>query len=99
MTATNFLTFVGIVFGATGFWTLITKLIDRKSAKTRLLMGIGYSDIRDLCHEYIRRGSITTEEYADLKKYHYQPYRDLGGNGVCERLMNEVDKLPIKEDE
>ena len=99
MTSEWVLAILGIVFGATGFWTFLTKFLDKKSAKTKLLMGIAYYDIREMCLDYIKRGSITSDEYADLKKYHYQPYHDLGGDGVCERLMAEVDRLPIKEDE
>ena len=86
------------IFASAGFWSFVTRLLDKKSAKTRLLMGIAYHNICELCLVYINRGSITSDEYADLKKYFYQPYQDMGGNGVCERLMHEVDKLPIKED-
>ncbi len=86
------------IFASAGFWSFITKMTDKKSAKARLLMGIAYHNICDLCLMYIHRGSISADEYADLKKYFYQPYRDMGGNGVCERLMNEVDRLPIKEE-
>ena len=86
------------IFASAGFWSFISRFLDKKSAKTRLLMGIAYHNICELCLSYINRGSISSDEYADLKKYFYQPYQDMGGNGVCERLMKEVDKLPIKED-
>lgn len=86
------------VFASTGFWAFVQKLFDKRSAWQKLLMGIAYSKICDLALKYIGRGYITKEEYADLKKYLYEPYRDMGGNGTCARLMAEVDKLPIKED-
>lgn len=85
------------IFASAGFWSFVTRILDRKSAKTKLLMGIAYHNICILCLDYINRGSISADEYADLKKYFYQPYQDMGGNGVCERFMREVDKLPIKE--
>ena len=36
------------------------------------------------------------DEYDNLKNYLYEPYKKLGGNGTAERVMDEVDKLPIK---
>lgn len=98
MSVQTILAFAGLVFGSVGFWNLLLKALDKKSAKTKLLMGIAYHNICELCLASIQRGYISADEYADLKKYFYTPYRDMGGNGVCERLMAEVDKLPIKED-
>jgi len=88
------------VFASSGFWQYViykAQTKDRqKSAESRLLMGIAYSKICDLSGKYIERGSISRDEYSDLKKYLYDPYREMGGNGTCERLMKEVDKLPIE---
>ena len=44
---------------------------------------------------YITKGSITQDEYENLYKYLYSPYKANGGNGSAERLMREIDKLPI----
>lgn len=98
MSAQNIITIAGIIFGSVGFWNLIIRLADRKSARSKLIMGLAYSEICNRAEEYIDRGSITLEEYADLNKYLWTPYHDMGGNGTCARLMAEVDKLPIKED-
>lgn len=89
------------LFTASGFWTFILYLIQRrdkaKDATTKLILGLGYRQIIQLCMEYIGRGSITKDEYEDLIKYLYTPYIDLGGNGTAEKLVDEVKKLPIKE--
>lgn len=61
-----------------------------------MLIGLGYIKIVDSCLKYIDRGYITDEEYNSLYCYLYTPYRELGGNGTAERLMNEVKNLPIK---
>lgn len=91
---------VAAIFASSGFWQYVifkAQQKDRqKSAEARLLMGIAYSKICDLSAKYIERGSISKDEYSDLKKYLYDPYREMGGNGTCERLMKEVDKLPIE---
>lgn len=81
-----------------GFWALLTKLLDKKSAKTKMLLGLGHDRIMFLGMQYIERGCITQSEYENLYKYLYEPYRKMGGNGTAERLMKEVDKLEIVPD-
>lgn len=44
---------------------------------------------------YVDRGWITKDEYEDFFKYLYEPYAKFGGNGLAERVMLEVAKLPI----
>lgn len=86
------------LLASAGFWGLVTKLVDKKSAKSKMILGLGYNTIRTTAMEYIRRGNITQGEYTDLYKYLYKPYKDMGGDGSAERLMREVDKLPIVPD-
>lgn len=50
-----------------------------------------------LCMKYIEQNYITNEEYENLYNYLYLPYVEMGGNGVVQRLMDEVKKLPIKK--
>lgn len=45
---------------------------------------------------YIDRGWITQDEYENLNTYLYEPYMKLGGNGSALRVMQEVNKLPIR---
>lgn len=95
------LTIVLTLFASSGFWTFVLNVITSKqrndSSERRMMLGLGYAKIHDLCTNYIDRGYITSDEYKDLEKYLYSPYSDMGGNGTCERLMKEVNKLPIKE--
>lgn len=81
-----------------GFWALVTKLLDKKSAKAKMLLGLGHDRIMYLGMKYVEKGSITNSEYENLNKYLYEPYKKMGGNGTAERLMREVDKLPIVAD-
>lgn len=85
------------LIASTGFWTLVTKVLDKKSAKSKMILGLGHDRIITLSTEYIKRGSVTQAEYENLRKYLYEPYKAMGGNGTAERLMKEVDKLPIVE--
>lgn len=100
-TAELILAIAGIIFGATGFWSLLWNIIDKKNRKhdslTKLILGIGHEKILELSFKYIARGYITEDEYGDLMKYLYEPYIDLGGDGTVEKIIEgEVKKLPIK---
>ena len=94
-------TLIASVFGSTGIWSIVLHGIQKrdqnKSATTRLLLGLGYREIVKSCMEYMQRVAITKDEYEDLLKYLYKPYVELGGNGTAERLVAEVQKLPIVE--
>ena len=45
-----------------------------------------------LCNKHINDGSITIDDLENLD-YLYRAYRDLGGNGVCEKLYNRCRDL------
>ena len=84
------------VLASSGFWTLITKLTDRKDVKNQMLVGLAHDRILYLGMSYVERGYITLDEYENLHDYLYLPYEKMGGNGSAKRVMNEVEKLPIK---
>lgn len=86
------------IFGSTGFWSWLQNRGRKKSAETRLLMGIAYSKIIDRCTEYINRGYVNTDEYHELEHYLFRPYKEMGGNGTAEKLFNDVSKLTVKEE-
>ena len=93
------ITIVGSVLASSGLWTLINKKLDKKDAKTELLIGIAHDRIVFLGMSYIQRGYITQDEYENLYTYLYNPYLKNGGNGSATRVMKEVDKLPIRKAE
>ena len=74
---------------------------DKSSAAEKLqsdmLMGLGHDRIVYLGASYIERGYITQDEYENLRDYLFKPYLELGGNGTAEKIMKEVDKLPLQE--
>lgn len=89
------LTAVASVLASSGFWAYMQRKNDTKDATTRLLMGVAYEHITTYGIGYINRGWITKDEYEEIDKYFYKPYKELGGNGVAERVMNEVSRLPF----
>lgn len=85
----------GSVVASSGFWAYVLRKSDRMDAKTRLTMGLAYIELLTLGANYIQRGSITRDEYEDLRHYFYDPYKELGGNGVAEKIMKQVEDLPV----
>lgn len=63
----------------------------------RALKGIGHDRIVHLGKNFCKRGYITPDEYENLKDYLYKPYKDLGGNGTAEKMMDLVEQLPVKD--
>lgn len=86
------------VFGSTGFWSWVQSRSKRKSAESRLLTGIAYSEIIRRCEHYLHEGSISIDEYNELNRYLFEPYREMGGNGTAQKLMDEVRKLPTERE-
>lgn len=94
---------VAAVFASTGFWAFLTYACQRKdtkdNAEAQMLKGLAHDRICYLGEKYVRRGYITKDEYENLHDYLYKPYTKLRGNGTAERVMKEVDKLPLHNKE
>lgn len=63
----------------------------------KLSLGLAHDRIYTLCNKYIERGTVTASEYDNLM-YIYRPYHDCGGNGTGDKLVHEVDELPLIND-
>lgn len=87
---------IGSVGGSSGVIALLVSRSTRGNATTRLLMGMAYDRITTLGIAYIERGSVTMDEYEDLQKYFFDPYKGLGGNGTAEQIMTRVSNLPFR---
>ena len=85
------------VLASSGFWAWLMKRNDRDNAQVQLLLGIAHNMIIDAGMNYIKRGWISKDEYADFEKYLYEPYDKTGGNGLARRVYVEVQKLPIRD--
>lgn len=92
------ITVVCSVIASSGFWTFLSKRRDNNNAEAKMLLGLGHVKIIETCEKYIERGYIRQDEYDSLYNYLYLPYKELGGNGTAERMVNEVKKLPIRKE-
>lgn len=86
---------IGSVLASSGLWAFIVKRLDKKDAKTELLLGMAHDRIMFLGSSYLERGYITKDEYENLHEYLYVPYTKAGGNGSAAHMMQKVDKLPM----
>lgn len=73
------------------------KRADKKNANTRMLLGLMYDKITYLGIKHIRKGWLSKDDYDDFIKLFYQPYKDAGGNGTAEKIVEEVKRLPITQ--
>ena len=88
----------GIVLGSSGLWGYLSKVRERDNGRDQLMKGLAQVVIAQKANEYIDRGSITPEEFATIYNLVYSHYKELGGNGGAERLMNELEALPITKE-
>ena len=89
------ITVVVAVLGSNGLWAWLQSKSTAKSARDRMLLGLGHAEIFRLCEKYIRRGAITRDELEDLEKYLWKPYHELGGNGTAETMVNTCKGLDL----
>lgn len=84
------------ILASSGLWAFISSRFDKNNAERELLVGIGHVELVFFGMQYIGRGWITRDEYETLQEL-YKPYIKLGGNGSGTKIMNEIERLPIKE--
>ena len=89
------ITIASSVLASSAFWAFVTKRLDKKDVRNKMLVGLAHDRIMYLGMIYIERGWITQDEYENLHDYLYVPYEKMGGNGSAKRVREEVDKLPI----
>lgn len=97
MTIELLITVVGAIFGSTGFWTFVMTRDKKKSAESKLLLGLSNFAIRWICDAHIKQGFCTADDYNDLNKYLFEPYKEAGGDGAAERSMQIVKNLPTRK--
>ena len=86
---------VAALLASGGYWNYKMSKNNHKTAESEMLMGLAHDRIVELGMKYIERGTITRDEYENLYDYLYLPYKELGGNGSAERVMEVVKQLKI----
>ena len=89
------ITVVVAVLGSNGLWAWIQSRSTAKSARDRMILGLGHAEIFRVAEKYIHRNGITMTELDDLEKYLYKPHSDMGGNGTAAAIVQKCKELPI----
>ena len=84
------------VFALTGFWTYITHKREKNTAEQKIIMGLAHDKLISQSVRYIQRGFISHEEYGELLKNLYEPYKEMGGNGTVEKMIKGVHDLEVR---
>lgn len=84
------------LIASSGFWALLEKRSSKTTGQAELLLGLAHDRLRHLCMKAIEQGFINQDDYEDLINYLYKPYLKMGGNGSILRLMEQVNRLPLK---
>ena len=95
---------VGAFLASSGIWGFILYKQQRKDAKQDdfgtikdALKGILYSDILDTGEKYLAQEYITVKQMNNFKKYLYDPYKALGGDGMADEIWDQLSDLPHHE--
>lgn len=91
------ITIISSLIASSGFWAYMTRVIDHRDIKTKLLLGLAHDRIVETGMIYVERGWITQEEHESLHDGLYKYYVEAKGNGTVKRIMKEVDNLPIRK--
>lgn len=89
-------TIISSVLASSGVWAIVARILDNRSVKTQMLIGLGHDRICWLGLQYIERGYIYADEYENLHDYLYKPYAKMGGNGSAKKIMDEVSRLEVR---
>ena len=89
------ITVVVAVLGSNGLWAWIQSRSTAKSARDRMILGLGHAEIFRVAEKYLHRGGITMSELEDLEKYLFKPYSEMGGNGTAAAVVQKCKELPI----
>ena len=94
------LTIIVAVIGSQAFVELVKYLTTRKKPKPadKLLVALAQDRIVYVGSSCIAKGYITREQLTILTSI-IMPYRELGGDGLADSIMDRCKHLPLKEDE
>ena len=101
MNTETIITIAGIVLASSGLWKFIETVWvnthHKQTAEEKLLLGLAFNRIIKIATKHIEKGWIDVDEYHELNKYLFKPYKEAGGNGTAQKMIDEVEKLPMKK--
>lgn len=87
--------FLGII-GSGGLWAYLQRKFTNNTAERALLLGLAHDRIIARGMNFIERGWLSIDEYEDFVLYLWGPYSEFGGNGLAQRVKDQVDELEVR---
>lgn len=85
------------ILASSGFWAFLETRTQKRTLQNELLLGLARDRIVRLGMSYLSRAWISQEEFEDINSL-FQSYSAMGGNGSAKRVMQLVEKLPMRRD-
>lgn len=89
------ITLIAAILGSTGVWGFIAMRMGKRDNTAAMVKGIAQHMIVTEGTRLLEQGHVSMDEYRNLHRGLFKPYVQLGGNGLAERIVKEVDKLPM----
>lgn len=80
-----------------GLFTFLQSYVGYKNATAVGVKLVLEDQIKRLAMAHISRGSITFDDLGDIMRMHEVYHKRLKGNGYLDKVMSEVQRLPIVE--
>lgn len=101
LTEATIIAIISGIFGLSNFLMFLIQHHDTTHGKNRpeykMILGLGHDVIVTKGEYYLKRGCITKDEYENLHDYLYKPYLEMGGNGTAQKIMTEIEKMPLRD--
>lgn len=100
MSVEVFVTVIVTVIASAGFWDFMKYIISRRKGKKQTvedeaLLALLHDRLYDLLCKFSQQEYVDADDYNNLVHL-YNAYRALNGNGLIQRMFEQVSRLPIR---
>ena len=100
MSVEVFVTVIVTVSASAGFWDIMKYIISRRKGKKQTvqdeaLLALLHDRLYDLLGKFGQQEYVDADDYNNLVHL-YNAYRARNGNGLIQRMFEQVSRLPIR---
>lgn len=89
-------TVVVALISSSGVWGVLSMLAQKRGTSTLLVLKLTQYVIVSEANRVLNQGYMTADDYDEIVKDLYEPYKLLGGNGLAEKMIGDISKLPLR---
>lgn len=87
------------LLASSGFWAFLQWLLStvkgRKNAEKKALLALLHDRLYTELSVLLANDTVSRSDYENIN-YLYAPYKELKGNGTCEKMYNDLQKKKIR---